>query len=415
MGFNAVVVNKFFKLWENTIDKYNFSPDRIFNCDETGISSVGKCNPKIIAQKGKKQIGSIASAERGKTVTIEICMSASGNFMPPMFIFPRVRMKDCLLDNAPPNSTAMCHKTGWMQLDIFFEWFKKFVSWSRASKENMVLLLLDDHMSHTKNIKVIDYARDNGVVILCFPPHCTHRLQPLDVGFMKPLSTYYSEEVKKWLRVHPGRVVAQEDIAGLFAEAFYKAPTIKIAINSFKATGIWPTNPDVFSESDFITASVTNIDNENPHIQDLNGTNKDTVSDAELPGSHMLNAKGSPPLQQNTELLQGSRPQRSVDPIQMPGPSYQDEQVLQMTPHRNIGNNSVAAFAITPEDISPSPKSTVKKRSSKNRGKTAIITESPYKQELEAKLQGNKCKKKSYIWKKLQETRQCFQEAKEAK
>lgn len=61
-----------------------------------------------------------------------------------------------------------------------------------------------------------------------------------------------------------------------------------------------------------------------------------------------------------------------------------------MTPHRNIGNNSVAAFAITPEDISPSPKSTVKKRFSKNRGKTAIITESSYKQELEAKLQGNK-------------------------
>lgn len=357
MGFNPVAINKFFDLLETTVDKYKFTADRIFNCDETGISQVGKCNPKIIAKRGKKQVGTIASAERGKTVTVEVCMSATGNFMPPMFIFPRVRMKESLLDKAPPNSTAACHPSGWIQLDLFFTWFKQFVTWSRASKENMVLLLLDGHTSHTKNIKVIDYARDNGVVIICFPPHCTHRLQPLDVAFMKPLSTYYSEEVKKWLRLHPGRVITQEDIPGLFAEAYYKAATMKIAMNGFKSTGIWPTSRDVFSECDFIASSVTDIPLDN------SVTNAD-----ELPGPSYRNMPEDTTNADQSEIMDAT------------------VNLHCETNDNDSNHNSNKYFAVTPENILASPKCTVTKRISKNRGKTAVITESPYKRELETKI-----------------------------
>ncbi|CAK8698061.1 unnamed protein product [Clavelina lepadiformis] len=45
-----------------------------------------------------------ASQERGQNVTVICCMSAAGNFVPPGFIFPRVRMKD----GAPPGSMFTC-------------------------------------------------------------------------------------------------------------------------------------------------------------------------------------------------------------------------------------------------------------------------------------------------------------------
>lgn len=83
------------------IDKYTFRPDRIYNCDETGISSVPKSKSKIIASKGRKQVGAITSAERGETVTVEICMNAAGTYMPPFFIFPRKRHNDEFMRNAP--------------------------------------------------------------------------------------------------------------------------------------------------------------------------------------------------------------------------------------------------------------------------------------------------------------------------
>lgn len=114
--------------------------------------------------------------------------------MPPFFIFPRKRHNDEFMRNFPIGSTAEFHQSGWMQKEIFEKWMKQFIQFSHATKENPVLLLLDGHSTHTKSIELIEIARDNGVVLLCFPPHCTHRLQLLDVEFMKPLSTYYDKE-----------------------------------------------------------------------------------------------------------------------------------------------------------------------------------------------------------------------------
>ncbi|KAJ8965439.1 hypothetical protein NQ314_004127 [Rhamnusium bicolor] len=68
-------------------------------------------------------------------------------------------------------------------------------------KESPVLLILDAHYSHTRNIDVIDLARANHVTIIVLPPHCTLKLQPLDKIFMGVLKTYYSEEVRVWLRL----------------------------------------------------------------------------------------------------------------------------------------------------------------------------------------------------------------------
>ncbi|KAJ4440687.1 hypothetical protein ANN_08835, partial [Periplaneta americana] len=97
---------RFFDLYEQEWQKYNFSPTHIFNVDETGIQTTHQ-PPKILAQKGKKQVGAIASAERGTNVTAVVGMSASGQFVPPMLVFPRVRMSPELSDGAPPGTLVV--------------------------------------------------------------------------------------------------------------------------------------------------------------------------------------------------------------------------------------------------------------------------------------------------------------------
>lgn len=106
VGFNKPVVEKFFQLLVSLYDKYKFTPDRIYNVDETGITTVPNKTSKVLSLKGKRQVGGLMSAERGQLVTAEICMSASGAFMPTMFIFPRKRMNPELLDDALPGTTA---------------------------------------------------------------------------------------------------------------------------------------------------------------------------------------------------------------------------------------------------------------------------------------------------------------------
>ena len=194
-GFNPKAVQEFFTLLKNVLDEHKFTPERIYNVDETSVSVVPKTSPKVIAAKGRRQVGGLTAAERGETVTAEICMSAGGAFMPPMMIFPRVKVNPNFLHNAPPGAWAEFHKSGYMQSELFAKWFEKFIKFSQATPENPVLLLLDGHASHVKNIKVIDLAQENGVVVVCFPPHCTHKLQPLDVGFMGPLSSTFGKKV----------------------------------------------------------------------------------------------------------------------------------------------------------------------------------------------------------------------------
>ena len=80
-GFNKTQVNAFYDLLEEIISQNITSPDRILNVDESGLSVVQKVS-KVLGKKGKHQIGEITSQERGQTITIICCMSASGYFIP---------------------------------------------------------------------------------------------------------------------------------------------------------------------------------------------------------------------------------------------------------------------------------------------------------------------------------------------
>lgn len=112
MGFNRVAVKQFFNILFQIVDTHKLTAERIFNCDETRLTINPKGHTKIIALKGRRQVGTITSAERGETVTVEICISAVGTYVPPMLIFPRVRKKQEFEIGLPPGGFAEVHSTG---------------------------------------------------------------------------------------------------------------------------------------------------------------------------------------------------------------------------------------------------------------------------------------------------------------
>ncbi|KAJ8950065.1 hypothetical protein NQ314_008071 [Rhamnusium bicolor] len=112
MGFNRVAVKQFFDLLVNVVDTHQLTGDRIFNCDETGLTVNPKGHLKVIAKKGRRQVRTVTSAERGQTVTAEICFSASGTYVPPMLIFLRKHMKQEFQTGLPPGAYSEVHETG---------------------------------------------------------------------------------------------------------------------------------------------------------------------------------------------------------------------------------------------------------------------------------------------------------------
>lgn len=134
-------------------------------------------------------------------------MPATGQYVPPLLIFPQKKWEDELLDGAPESSIGGCSESGWITTELFAKWFEHFIEKTGPSKERPVVLVLDGHFSHTRNIYVIERAREVGVSIVCLPPHSTAKMQPLDVAFMAPFKTYYAQAIENWLANHPGRIV----------------------------------------------------------------------------------------------------------------------------------------------------------------------------------------------------------------
>lgn len=256
-AFNKPQVLKFFETLGTLMDTESIEPLQIYNMDESGLSTVQK-PPKILASTGRKQVGSLTSAERGQHITVVCCMNSIGNFVPPALIFPRKNKKDELLDKAPPGTIGLYQETGWMTTELFVKWLKHFCAYAKPTKEKKVLLLLDGHISH-KSLEAVTYAKENGIILMCFPPHCTHRMQPLDVTFFGPLKVYYNQECTTWLKNHPGRVITSYQIGELFAIAYCKAATVKNAVSGFSKTGISPFNPDIFPDHLFAPADTTDI------------------------------------------------------------------------------------------------------------------------------------------------------------
>ncbi|GBM48835.1 hypothetical protein AVEN_21619-1 [Araneus ventricosus] len=159
--------------------------------DETGISTVPNRTPKVITPKGKKKKNCFktSSAERGQTVTVVCCLSATGVFVPSALILPLKRMIPLLYKDAPNGTLPLINDTGYMNSHLFIDWLT-FVKHPKPSTEDPVLLIADNHTSHC-SLPAVLFCREIHITFLTLQPHASHVLQPLDKGFFAPLKALY--------------------------------------------------------------------------------------------------------------------------------------------------------------------------------------------------------------------------------
>jgi hypothetical protein len=119
---------------KTVLDRLKIGAKDIWNMDETGITTVQRPD-RVVAKWGFKQIGRIVSAERGTLVTVAMTVSATGNKIPPFFIFPRVHFKNYFLNSAPIGSAEGANLSGWMKEEHFVECMKHFVDHAKPSVE----------------------------------------------------------------------------------------------------------------------------------------------------------------------------------------------------------------------------------------------------------------------------------------
>ncbi len=179
-------------------------------------------------------------------------------------------------------SFVFIHLVGYKGL--FTDWFEHFIDFTKPTAESPVLLILDGHYSHTRNIWVIELARKNHVIIISLPPHTSDKLQPLDRTFMSSFKAYYGECVRRFT-LHNGRPPQNYDITELFREAYIKSMQGLYEIKGFKVTGIYPYNPDIWDNADFIVEEQSDYADTSEPIQSNSSSIHADANVPSMPGT----------------------------------------------------------------------------------------------------------------------------------
>jgi len=167
-AFSKTNVMEFFDNYERALKFWKFTADRMYNIEETGVSTV--LQPfNIVAQTETKQVGQAVSGEWATMITACMIINSVGNTVPPVFISLRARLNDSLMFHAPPGSLGLVSspQSTWITGPVFLKVLEYVKKRTRSSKEDCIILLMENHESHCTLYSIL-YARENGYHISNF-------------------------------------------------------------------------------------------------------------------------------------------------------------------------------------------------------------------------------------------------------
>ncbi|KAH8915719.1 DDE-domain-containing protein, partial [Atractiella rhizophila] len=209
-SFNKPTVMKYFDLFMKVCSENGILLKNCWNMDEKGVQLGGgrkQGNRKVVVSVKSKN-SYRAKSDALELITVIEGVSAEGECLKPTFIYPgkqhnAIWTSEVLEEDGGTFETTYSDK-GWTDDDVGFEWFKDvlvehLLESGGLGKGEPCLLILDGHGSHTTE-RIASYAFDNFprlLHIIVLPAHCTHKLQPLDVGIFGPLNNAFRKITDK--------------------------------------------------------------------------------------------------------------------------------------------------------------------------------------------------------------------------
>jgi hypothetical protein len=236
------------------MDQYSIQPQNCYNMDEKGflighLQKVKRVFPKALMQQ-QRLLGTGQDGSR-EWITLIATICADGSLLPPALIYKAVSgdLQDSWLQNYDPQEHPCWFASstnGRTSDDLGLSWLQSLFHEQTVNKagRDRRLLILDGHGSHC-TLSFLEWCRSNRILVAVFPPHSTHRLQPLDVSLFGPLATYYSQSLDAHSRLSQGLAsVTKRDFFKNFYLAFDSVFTEANIRSGWIKTGIEPFNPN---------------------------------------------------------------------------------------------------------------------------------------------------------------------------
>ena len=182
-------------------------------------------------------------------ISLLACVSAIGRRIPATLLYKgeSYDLQDTWVEDLGDSDDFFfgASSNGWSNDAFGLQWLTQVFdpATRQIAGRRKRLLLVDGHSSHI-NMAFINKCWDLNIILLVFPPHSTHRLQPLDVVLFQQLSTAYSNELNAFQNKGLGQIsMKKRHFLPLFRSAWQTAFTEENIQRAFEKPGIWPYNP----------------------------------------------------------------------------------------------------------------------------------------------------------------------------
>jgi hypothetical protein len=186
-------VKSFYENLQTLYSLHKYTPDRIWNCDESGAQAGKNGGGVVIVRTRARRVHSVVPDQR-EWLSVLVCINGASKTGATMAMQPRA----------------------WMTSYLFGAWMSQFIELVQASGSlspvNRHLLILDGHISHV-SVEVVQEARRAGLDLLTLPSHTFHALQPLDVSVFKPFKQFFRQYRDYWMSRNMGDATSKETLA----------------------------------------------------------------------------------------------------------------------------------------------------------------------------------------------------------
>nr|CDS29106.2 kinase D interacting substrate of 220 kDa [Hymenolepis microstoma] len=271
-GVSGDAIQAYFEQLDKVLTKYDIKdkPEHMWVVDEVSVSCENQ-PPKLLPISVQR---AQSVSYWSPTVVIIGAGSAAGEKIPPFLLYHGETITHSMMEGSVRGTKFASTPSGWVNSDAFIQWFLKHFRPQIAKRP--LILLYDGHLQFI-SVRVLERAREDGVLLFPLPPHPAYN-HCIENTCFHAFNSYFDKRLERFYQRFPNDPISKQNIAPILTHAYERALQARNMINLFARLGICPFNnlstsigaylniPDDCDQEDFILQQGENGEQEHIHM-----------------------------------------------------------------------------------------------------------------------------------------------------
>uniref|UniRef100_A0A0X3PNR5 DDE-1 domain-containing protein n=1 Tax=Schistocephalus solidus TaxID=70667 RepID=A0A0X3PNR5_SCHSO len=235
-GVSGDAIQAYFEQLDKVLTKYGIKdkPEHMWIVDEVSISCENQ--PPRILPIGIQR--SQSASYWNPTVAMIGAASAAGEKIPPFLIYRGESITTKMMEGAVRGTKFANSPSAWVNSDAFIQWFLKH--FRPIVSKRPLILLYDGHLQFV-SVRVLERAREDGVLLFPLPPHPAYNHCVENTCFVA-FQHCFEKRQDRFFEKHSDQPLVKLNVAPVLTHAYERALNSANMIALFEKLGICPFN-----------------------------------------------------------------------------------------------------------------------------------------------------------------------------